>query len=50
MDKWTELRNVIKELHDNNLDRHDVAEVTRFLLKIMDVLDCRHDEKEALER
>lgn len=39
IDKWTELRETIEELHENNLDKADVENVTRFLLKLMDVLD-----------
>lgn len=36
--KWSELRQSIKELHDNNLDKPDVAEAMRYLLNLMDVI------------
>ena len=39
MDKWTELREIIEELHKDNLDKPDIETVTRFLLNYMDVLD-----------
>lgn len=39
MDKWTQLRETIQELHDNNADKPDVEEITRFLLNLMKVLD-----------
>lgn len=39
MDKWTELRETIRELHEANDDKPDVENVTRFLLNLMDVLD-----------
>lgn len=39
MDKWTELRETIQELHEANRDKPDVENVTRFLLNLMDVLD-----------
>lgn len=39
MDKWTQLRQTIQELHDNNADKPDVEEITRFLLNLMKVLD-----------
>lgn len=43
MDKWTELRETIRELHEANNDKPDVENVTRFLLNLMDVLDGKHD-------
>ena len=43
MDKWTELRETIQELHENNQDKPDVENVTRFLLNLMDVLDGKRD-------
>ena len=43
MDKWTQLRETIQELHDNNADKPDVAEVTRFLLNLMQVLDSKEE-------
>ena len=39
MDKWTEMRETIKELHESNAENKDVECVTRFLLNLMDVLD-----------
>jgi hypothetical protein len=39
MDKWTELRETIEELHENNADKPDVVLVTDFLLRLMKVLD-----------
>ena len=39
MDKWEELRETIQELHENNADKPDVENVTRFLLNLMNVLD-----------
>lgn len=39
MDKWTELRETIKELHESNAENKDVECLTRFLLNLMDVLD-----------
>lgn len=39
MDKWTELHDEIKELHENNADKPDVENVTKFLLSFMSVLD-----------
>lgn len=39
MGKWTQLRQTIQELHDNNADKPDVKEITRFLLNLMKVLD-----------
>lgn len=43
VDKWTELRETIQELHEVNADKPDVENVTRFLLNLMDVLDGKHD-------
>lgn len=43
MDKWTELHDEIKELHENNADKPDVKNVTKFLLNFMSVLDERDD-------
>lgn len=46
MDKWTELHDEIKELHENNADKPDVKDVTKFLLSFMSVLnegDDTHD-------
>lgn len=39
MDKWSELRETIRELHDNNADKPDVVGVTGFLLNLMNVKD-----------
>lgn len=39
MDKWTELREEIQELHENNADKPDVENVTKFLLNFISVLD-----------
>ena len=39
MDKWTELHEEIQELHENNADKPDVENVTKFLLSFMSVLD-----------
>ena len=44
--KWNELYNTIKELHENNLDNSDIEEVTRFLLNLMIVLD--KDERSVM--
>ena len=43
MDKWTELRETLQELHANNTDKPDVENVTRFLLNLMDVLDGKRE-------
>lgn len=43
MDKWQELRETIQELYDNNQDKPDVENVTRFLLNLMDVLDGKRE-------
>ena len=43
MDKWTELRKTLQELHENNTDKPDVENVTRFLLNLMDVLDGKRN-------
>lgn len=43
MDKWTELRETLQELHENNTDKPDVENVTRFLLNLMDVLDSKRN-------
>lgn len=43
MDKWTELRETIQELHEANADKQDVENVTRFLLNLMDVLDGKRE-------
>jgi len=37
--KWTELRKEIQELHENNADKPDVENVTKYLLNLMSVLD-----------
>ena len=37
--KWNELYETIKELHENNLNNSDIEEVTRFLLNLMNVLE-----------
>ena len=37
--KWNQLYDTIKELHENNLDNLDIEEVTRFLLNLMNVLE-----------
>ncbi len=39
MDKWTEMRETINELHESNAENKDVECVTRFLLNLMSVLD-----------
>lgn len=39
MDKWTELREEIQELHENNADKPDVENVTKYLLNFISVLD-----------
>ena len=39
IDKWTELRNEIQELHENNADKPDVENVTKYLLNFISVLD-----------
>ena len=44
--KWNELYNTIKELHENNLNNSDIEEVTRFLLNLMIVLD--KDERSVM--
>lgn len=49
IDKWTELRETIEELHENNLDKVDVENVTRFLLNLMDVLDKEMLKEKAKE-
>ena len=41
MEKWEELRETIKELHEVNKDKSDIETVTRFLLNYMDLLDSR---------
>ena len=41
MDKWENLRETIKELHENNEEKIDVEIITRFLLNLMDVLDSQ---------
>ena len=41
MDKWTELRETIQELHDNNPDKPDVVSTMHFLLNLMHVLDTK---------
>ena len=38
MNKWTELQNCIRELHDNNTDKEDVKMITEYILNLMDVL------------
>ena len=52
MNKWSELRETIRELHDNNADKPDVVGVTGFLLNLMNVKDRDCDllkEQEAVE-
>jgi len=44
MDKWTELRETLQELHEANSDKPDVENVTGFLLNLMDVLDGKRNE------
>ncbi len=39
MDKWTELRETVQELHENNSDKPDVENVTKYLLNFISVLD-----------
>lgn len=39
MDKWTELRETIRELRNNNQDKPDVANIMHYLLELMKVLD-----------
>lgn len=36
---WKQLRDSIKELHDNNGDKQDVVDVTRFILNLMDTIE-----------
>ena len=45
MDKWTELRETIQELHENNPDKTDVENVTRFLLNLMNVIDAKCEKE-----
>ena len=42
MDKWIELRKAIQELRQDNLDKPDVENATRYLLNIMKVLDDKY--------
>jgi len=39
MDKWTELRETIRELRNSNQDKPDVANIMHYLLELMKVLD-----------
>ena len=39
IDKWTELREEIQELHENNADKPNVENVTKYLLNFISVLD-----------
>lgn len=39
IDKWIELKETIQELHDNNYEKPDVENVTRFLLNLMTILE-----------
>lgn len=39
MDKWTELRKTIQELHDNNQDNGEVLAILHYLLNLMKVLE-----------
>lgn len=43
MGKWAELRMTIQEIHEANAEKQDVAEVTRFLLNLMSVLDSERN-------
>ena len=36
--KWTEIRNTIRELRDNNPDKPDVQNVMHYLLELMKVI------------
>lgn len=38
-DKWEEMRDTIKELHEVHKGNEDLKRVTGFLLNLMDVLD-----------
>lgn len=38
-DAWEELKEVTQELHDNNADKPDVENATRFLVNLMNVLE-----------
>ncbi len=44
--KWNELYNTIKKLHENNLENSDIERVTRFVLNYMTVLD--KDERSVI--
>ena len=44
MDKWTELRETIRELRNNNQDKPDVANTMHYLLELMKVLDEKQDK------
>ena len=37
--QWQELRETIQELHDENTDKPDVENVTKYLLNFISVLD-----------
>lgn len=50
MDKWSELRKTLKELHEENKDNSDIEGVTRFLLNLMNVLDGRQKWVSVKER
>ena len=39
IDKWTELHEEIQKLHENNADKPDVENVTKYLLNFISVLD-----------
>lgn len=39
MDKWTELRETIQELYDNNQDNGEVLAILHYLLNLMKVLE-----------
>ena len=44
IDKWTELRKEIQELHEINAENQDVERITRYLLNFMSVLDENGDD------
>lgn len=49
MDKWMELKETIQELHDNNVDKPDVENVTRFLLNLMNVKEKKEEKPQNVD-
>lgn len=43
MDKWTELRETIQELYENNKNNGGVLAILHYLLNLMDVLDGKEE-------